>query len=665
MQSIIDNNFNHDPYTMRYYRTICACAVIAVFSGAKAETVLMQEDFNEDYTKSQAYTYDADGCEPHKSIAPIFYSNFHNCYMPWWIARDSNTSTDRYMASHSYYSEPNESEDWMIMWPVEIDTEGYVLEFDAQSLPVRALDKISDLCVFITEDVLDVKNRPQTPTKVFEQIPYGEDPNLCEGDWTHYTMSLDEWAGKKIYVNFVNRNDDKDILCLDNVKVSRPDLAIIEMDPMDTFTSDANYPVSVTITPASDAPLANYTLTLSVKEGSEVRTLQTWTGDIASGESKTFTAETSLNPKIETKVYFTFECEGQSWTQTVSDDITLLAFEPVHRVFVEETTSLHCGNCPMGMYTFESLLDDEKYGDRFLPVSVHISALGFDPMASSDYFSNLPRYDAAPLVFVDRYSNYDSFVPAYDLEYDTSNPNSFAYRIANRIDALTFLGVDVEAEWVTEGTDTTGIQCTAKVTPAIDIADSDFRVAFILTENNVGLDNNRYWMQDNYLSGVDTPSRAGGWSDLPSRVINARYHDVARVISSYDGHLNSLPSDMNASEEYAYSHTLAIPDTRNMQSAYMVADAINNSNCQITAIVIEHTSGMVVNAARVSMSPDADKRLSIKNLAAIDDVISDNTEVVKTEYYDINGRKIACPQSGFYIRRDTMSDGSVSSQVRH
>lgn len=650
---------------MRYNRTILSCAMAASMAAANAETVLMQEDFNDDYTKSQAYTYDADRCEPHKSIAQIFYSNFHQCYMPWWIARDNSTTTDRYMASHSYYSEPNESEDWMIMHPVIIDTEGYVLEFDAQSLPVRTLENLSDLCVFITEDVIDVKNIPQTPTKVFEKIPYGEDPDQCENDWTHYTMSLDEWAGKTIYVNFVNRNDDKDILCLDNVKISRPDLAIIKMDPLDTFTSNANYPVSVTVSSASDAILTNYTLTLNVKEGSEERTVQTWTGDIAAGESEKFTADVALNPKVETEVYFTFECDGQSWQQTVSDDVTLLAFEPVHRVFVEETTSLHCGNCPMGMYTFESLLEDEEYGNRFLPVSVHISGLGFDPMASSDYFSNLPKYDAAPLVFVDRYKSYDSFIPAYDLEYDTSNSNSFAYRIASRIDAPTFLGVDVEAKWVTEGEDTTAIKCTAKVTPAIDIAEGDFRVAFILTENNVGLDNNRYWIQENYLSGVDTPSRAGGWSDLPSYVINARYHDVARAISSYDGHLNSLPSEMNASEDYTFSYTLDIPDTRNMQGTYTVSNAINNSNCQITAIVIEHSSGMVVNAARVSMSPEADKRISIKDLAGINDVISDNTEVVKTEYFDINGRKVARPQTGFYIQRDTMSDGSVRSQVRH
>lgn len=637
----------------------------AALATASAETVLMQEDFDGDYTKSQGYTYDADGCQPHKSIASLFYSNFHGTYMAWWVARDNNTTTDRYMISHSYYTEPNESEDWMIMWPVNIDTEGYVLEFDAQSLPIRDLDRLSDLCIFITEDLLDVKKIPQTPTKVFEQIPYGNDPDLCENDWTHYTMSLDEWAGKTIYVNFVNRNDDKDILCLDNVKISRQDLAILEMDPMDTFTACANYPVGITVSPASDIPLTNYTLTLNVQDGDEAKTLHTWTGDIAVGESKRFESEITLTPKTETNVYFTFECDGQTWKQTITGNTSLLAFVPEHRVFVEETTSLHCGNCPMGMYAFESLLEDKQYGDRFLPVSVHISALGFDPMALPSYFSNLPEYGAAPLVYVDRYPSYDSFIPAYDLEHDTNNPNSFAYRIARRIDSATFIGVEAKAEWVTEGTDTTGIKCTAMVTPAIDIANGDFRVAFILTENNVGLDNNQYWVQDNYLSGVDTPSHAGGWTDLPSYVINARYHDVARAISSYDGHDDSLPSDMYATKEYSYTNTINIPSTRNMMGSYPVADAIHLSNCQITAIVIEHTSGMVVNAARVSMSPEADNRFSVKSLSGIDSVIPDDTEIVKTQYYDINGREIAQPQSGFYIRRDIMSDGSARSQVCH
>lgn len=647
---------------MRFNRIISACALTATLTAANAETVLMYEDFNDDYTKSMGYTYDADRCEPHRNIADIFYSNVYGTYMPWWVVRDNSTTTDRFMASHSYYSEPNQSEDWMIMVPVYLDTEGYVLEFDAQSLPVRSLDNLSDLCVFITEDLIDVKNIPQTPDMVYENIPYGQDPDLCEDDWTHYTMSLDQWAGKTVYVNFVNRNDDKDVLCLDNVKIARPDLAELEMAPLATFTDDPTCEATATITPATDTPLNGYTLTLNVQQGEETpTTVHTWTGDIPAGESQKFTYEITLSPKAETKVTFTFTCDGQTWQQTVTDDITLLSFTPEHRVFVEETTSLHCGNCPMGTYTIESLLDDEEYGSKFIPVSVHISALGFDPMLNSEYAASLPTNNAAPLVFVDRYSQYDSFIPAYDLEFDTSNPNSFAYRIARRIDTLTFIGVDVQAEWVTEGQDTTAVKCSAKVTPAVDIDNGDFRVAFILTENNVGLDNNRYWVQENYLSGNDTPSRVGGWADLPRYVTNARYHDVARAISAYEGHANSLPVKMDASEEYTYTYTLDIPDTRNVQSGYTVAEAIHPRNCQITAIVIEGSSGMVVNAARVAMSDDAEERFSIKEFASIDSVISDDAEVKDTQYYDINGRRIAGPQQGFYIRRDTMNDGSVRS----
>lgn len=619
--------------------------------GSKAEMVLIDEDFNDDYTKSVGYFYDADRQTPHQSIASIFYSSASQSYMPWWVTRDTKESTDRFFASHSYYDEPGMSDDWLVFFPVYVPTKGFVLEFDAQSLPVRSLDNLSDLEVFITESEIEPRHLPEVPTFKIAQVPYGRDPDVCEGDWIHYSFSLDQFAGKEIHLNFANHNEDKDILCLDNVKVSRTDIMTIDMAPVEKYTLAESVPLSVTVAPIGNEPVADYTLRLLVNEEEQ----KTWTGDLNAAETFSYDLPVATGQKLY--VRFELSCPGQTWVQTAETRIDRLAFEPVHRVMVEETTSLHCGNCPTGMYTIDKMLADPDFGDRFIPVSVHIAALGFDPMCADDYYTSLPVSNVAPLMFVDRNTEYTSFIPAYDIPYQPANPNSFAYGIAQRMARLTYLDVDVKGDWVIEGNDTTAIKCTSTITPALDVDNANLRVAFILTENNVGLDRNQYWIQENYLSGMDVDDPLEGWRDRGKFVANLRYHDVARAISEYDGNANSVPAKLVTGEKYSYEYTLTIPDTfRDRLSA-----AVQRQFCCLTAIVLDMTTGEVVNSARVAMSDVAENRNTHSDIAGIIGIDADGASVISTEWYDLSGRRVANPGAGVYLRRDVRSDGAVST----
>ena len=48
--------------------------------------------------------------------------------------------------------------------------------------------------------------------------------------------------------------------------------------------------------------------------------------------------------------------------------------------------------------------------------------------------------------------------------------------------------------------------------------------------------------------------------------------------------------------------------------------------------------------------------------AGINNVSASNSNVVKTEYYDITGRKTSTPTNGVYIKRTQLSDGTVKAQ---
>lgn len=660
---------------MNNIKRLSLIVAAAASLSAAAETVILFEDFNDTkyFAKSFEYFYNADKLTPHSSIKSLFVSADLGDNMAWWLLRDSSKSEDRFMGSHSYYTEPGTSNDWLISVPLEIPSGGFVLSFDAQSVPIRDAGRLSDLAVYITETLLDPSQEiPDEETVLFESVPYGKDINNCENDWTHYTYPLDDYAGKTIYINFVNQNFDKDILCIDNVKVSREDMVTLVADPIDRYTTLPTVKAGATLTALLDGGIADFTVRLTATTGSETKEIKSWHSSLASkGATEYFEAEVEL-PEIgtETEICFTFETAAQKWATSVKSTVTRMAFNPVHRVLLEETTSLHCGNCPIAVYNIESMLDDERFDGRMFPVSVHIANLGYDPMAVPSYYSHM--FTAAPLAVADRRTKYEGsenpylgFIPAYDCNYNPDDENSFAYQVARIMNEPTTVDLSVDAEWVINASDTTAIKCHATVRPAFNLSGKDYRVAFILTENNVGLDNNAFWIQENYAAGSSFESRLGGWCDLPQMVVSARYHDVARLISNYNGHEGSLPADMKVAQDYTFDHTITIPDTYeemkdNNGNPYIKSAAIQRQFCNLTAIVIDAATGEVVNSARIPMSDVTERRFTAEDLVGVEDVMIDtDAEIVGTEYFDLGGHRVANPSHGIYLRRDRMSDGSV------
>ncbi len=50
-----------------------------------------------------------------------------------------------------------------------------------------------------------------------------------ENDFQNYSINLDSYAGKTIYIYFANLNTDRDILLLDNILVQRLDKASVSL----------------------------------------------------------------------------------------------------------------------------------------------------------------------------------------------------------------------------------------------------------------------------------------------------------------------------------------------------------------------------------------------------------------------------------------------------
>lgn len=211
-----------------------AALLAAAALPAAAHTVLLSEDFQTSTWMENFSRLDLDHQAATSFINPIFMNPETGASEPWWTARDGSASVNRFLVSHSTYNPAGQSNDWLISKPITIPTKDFLLTFEAQSLAVRGGEHgLSDLELYITEQPATKDWQPEEPAEVYKNVPTGEDIEQCDGEFTTYTVNLDKYAGKTVYIQFANRNNDKDILALDNVLVQRLDPAEMTASGLD------------------------------------------------------------------------------------------------------------------------------------------------------------------------------------------------------------------------------------------------------------------------------------------------------------------------------------------------------------------------------------------------------------------------------------------------
>lgn len=636
-------------------KIFCAALMAAGVLPAMAHTVLLSEDFQESTWTTNFSMYDLDHNAPLATFNPIFMDE-NGVSQPWWTARDTSSSKNRFLVSHSGYNPAGQSNDWLVSRALTIPTEGFILFFDAESLQMRSADHaLSDLELYITEQPVTADWQPAEPVKVFKDVPLGATPDVCDDEFTSYQVSLDDYAGKTVYIAFANRNTDRDILALDNIVVQRLDAADMTASAPE-LAVQGDFNVDVTIQGTLEGGIKDWTLTFQAGE-----TTLTKTGaSLAKDEKKDFT--------------FTGIVKGDQslpWTVTLSSadsqpivrsgSIHGLLFEPEHRVLLEETTGTRCGNCPQGIYTIECL--EEELGEKVIPVSLHTDTNGTDPMSSfiSDYAYQF-GVNGAPAFRMERGKRV-LYVGDNDFTFDPTNPASLGYTVTQRANELTFAGMDMEAKYVDDN-GTTKIQATVTMTPAMTIDGSRYKIGFILIENNVTL-NNTLWFQENYLHGFKVPGggNMNGWTLLPEVVPGVHYQDVARANYGYWGLAGSTPdAPMAPGQGHVFETTFDIPNTYtavtnpNGQST-VTSPAINQDNLELVAYLIDTKEGTgVVNAVKTPMSDKAEPKFTTLDLCkalGIDtgvEGIEADTDA-PAEYYTIDGIRVAEPTNGIYIVR--------------
>ncbi|MDE5940679.1 MAG: Omp28-related outer membrane protein [Muribaculaceae bacterium] len=277
---------------------------------------------------------------------------------------------------------------------------------------------------------------------------------------------------------------------------------------------------------------------------------------------------------------------------------------------VEEVTSLSCGWCPRGITGMAAMVSEHPDG-TFIPICVSSTSDPDTYKTGVNYSDIWNVLSGMPSCMVNRHMS----------RFGIGDPNEAALR-RNYTSVRSVPGV---AKIALGGMEVSGQTATlsSTVTFALDEEDADYRIAYVVTENNVGPN-----LQLNYYSGGGS-GVMGGWESKDPYVETYHNH-FARAISEFGGEEGSVPSEIEAGKEYAHSGTVDLSQVTDMNNIHLIA------------MVINHRTGAIENA--VTITPE--------ELAGIGEVEADSTAgAEKTEYFDLQGRPVASPEvSGIYIR---------------
>jgi len=304
--------------------------------------------------------------------------------------------------------------------------------------------------------------------------------------------------------------------------------------------------------------------------------------------------------------------------------ITLKDKQPVTPV-IEEFTGTWCGWCPRGTVGMEKVHD--AYGDQVVQIAAHNS----DPMAISEYQNVINAYTSGfPNSITDRQFVADPSFSGLKTALDAS---------FNRVAPAT---IGLTAEW--ESATKTKVVFKTTTRFAYDDDNANFGIAFLLLEDGMkGTGSN--WAQANYYSGMSV-QQAGTdmqwWCKQGSSVTGVEFnHVVVAAWSALNGVNNSVEPVIEAGADQEYTYTASIASKSLIQDKTKLKAAV---------LLIDRTSGTIVNAAQCAISDEATGIQSVRNGEG-------SMADVPAGRYTIDGRKLSTVQKGINIVR--MNDGTV------
>lgn len=521
--------------------------------------------------------YDLSGLIPAKNAT----SNGFSKEKPWLLKlMDDLTSTNYYAGSHSWFEPAGTANAWLVTKAIEIPAEGYTLSWKSESGYVKLLDCLH---VYISTK----GGNPHTDfggPAVWQSLeePAGELDGILDGEWNEHSLSLDAYAGETIHIAFVNRSNNKGIICIDDVMVSYAAPYQV-YNRSERITDAESMQVKGTIV-AGDSAISSISVHYAAAD-SVVHTLQFDNADLQPGERLDFVFpdELRLTQRGEYEHYNLWATVEGGANVGVADSVAVAAFVPTQRAVVEEGTGTWCGNCPLGMLAIDYL--HNLYGDRVISIAVHND----DVMTVPSYDRGL-AFSAFPMGTVNRYRY---LYPAKQTSdgYSYDGDDTFKCDVDMILSGTPIWQPQINSAKINEDG---YLEVDAELRFALNISGKKYCVAYVLTENNVehsgAIQQNYFYNYTNKFFGEYGEGGKYGQKYLK----DFAFQEVARgIYPAYRGDLVDLPEAIVAGERYPQTTVFDI-------SAATIEDY---DQLYLTMLLIDDADGTILNAHQVGVTP--------------------------------------------------------------
>lgn len=563
---------------------------------------------------------------------------------PWFSVKESNESSDWVLASHSMYTPAGQSDDWLCTPQLFLPDENCVLTFDSQSY---MKDKQDYLKVYIlaTDDIYsDIRETTVARFRKEGKLIYdelqspGENEELLSGEWRHNVIDLAEYAGKNVYIAFVNENNNQSAIFLDNVCVVRDIKYVASFEnPARLINKDGiTVKGSIAITSEIDT-YKSISLTLKDSKGNTVDQISESNLNLKNKDIYpfSFAKELVLEKGLENKFSVDLKL-GDEKVETLESSVKNLTFEPVQKIVLEEFTGQGCPNCPRGIVAIDNL--HRIYGDKFIPIALHCYT-GDELGAGLHAYNSFLGLNAAPSGRINRGDITSPMLMVDD------NWRFTAGETGDNIDNLSWLDMaqrefekqaDAQISIVsTYNNDTKEFSVDCTVKSALAMTAQNINLLAVVTEDNVLTyqSNNNYSFDNPDLGDWGKGGRYGQSTVYPYYATH-----VARLAygTTYNGTGGLIPQNIESNKEYTANITGTLPSTVNIPD-----------NCNMVVMMIDGNTNSVINADQVSLTGRAGVEsvktekndVSVKALPGAVEVASAGDFVV--EIYNLSGRLVA------------------------
>ena len=561
--------------------------------------------------------FDADRLTP---TAEMQAWGFDAANTAWWYAADDDFSNPC-AVSHSMYSPAGKSNDWMVTPQLSIPDEKCYLTFKAQSFRTAKTDRLK-VIIWEEEQKFNVLSQSlvermaqEGRVVVDEVLSPGAEENRLEGDWQDFTVLLDGYAGRKIYIAFVNENSNASAIFVTDVYVCHDASFQIQLSGVsESCVAQTEQAVSGKVCVQSAAePYHSATLSLCDDAGQELAALEFSQLSLQAGDELPFAFGQPLALKVGRENRFTLHVRLQGTTRTDEDYLALcirnLAFRPTKRVVLEENTGMACNNCPLGHLAIEYLR--KLYGPLFIPLCYHTYTGDAYESGMTDYVQYFLGLTAAPTGIVARTWGGSPMTAVTadgltDYSFNSSDGTCWADLVGKSMAVLADADVALTAVYDEASQN---VRLDYDVRYALSADNVNVGLLFVVTEDGLsGYQSNKFY--------TETDDDLGPWrkdGEYGKSTVAYTFDDVARALypaNAYYGLSGLIPTSVEEGVSYSGSITMdCLTDLSRVRDI---------RNCQVTCMLIDRETGRLVNAAQAPVAdasailqPDSDARVSI------------------------------------------------------